>query len=203
MNRATDAQGQRDREDRAPVELGRARRRRAAARAPRSRRRVPDQSAIDFVRAGPDQSAVISASVVGNAMPAASPPTTRAANRTSIEGARAASRRRRDRQRHAQDEHHLAPVAVAQRAEVEHGGGEAERVADRDEVERGLPRVEGRPDDGQRDVRDGQVQIRDRRHDDEGGEDQRRTLGADRCVRRGLHDPERVEGRPRRTASAR
>ena len=52
----------------------------------------PDQSAIDFVRAGPDQSAVISASVVGKAMPAASPPRTRAAKRTSIDGANAASR---------------------------------------------------------------------------------------------------------------
>ena len=53
---------------------------------------IPDQSAIDLVRSGPDQSAVISARVVGNAIPAASPPITRATNRTSIDGARAASR---------------------------------------------------------------------------------------------------------------
>ena len=53
---------------------------------------MPDQSAIDFVRAGPDQSAVISASVVGNAMPAESPPSSRAAKRTSAEPAHAASR---------------------------------------------------------------------------------------------------------------
>ena len=50
-----------------------------------------DQSAIDFVRPGPDQSAVISASVVGYAMPAASPPPTRATKSTSSDGAYAAS----------------------------------------------------------------------------------------------------------------
>ena len=46
-----------------------------------------DHSAIDFVRPGPDQSAVISASVVGYAIPAASPPPTRATKSTSSEGA--------------------------------------------------------------------------------------------------------------------
>jgi hypothetical protein len=51
----------------------------------------PDQSAIAFVRGGPDQRAVISASVVGNAMPAASPPSRRATKSTSTEGAKAAS----------------------------------------------------------------------------------------------------------------
>ena len=48
---------------------------------------IADQSAIDFVRACPDQSAVISASVVGYAMPAARPPPTRATKSTSSEGA--------------------------------------------------------------------------------------------------------------------
>ena len=51
---------------------------------------IAAQSAIDLVRAGPDQSAVISASVVGYAIPAASPPSTRAPNSTSIDGAQAA-----------------------------------------------------------------------------------------------------------------
>jgi hypothetical protein len=51
---------------------------------------MPDQRAIDFVRPGPDQSAVISASVVGYAMPAASPPSTRAQKSTSSLGAQAA-----------------------------------------------------------------------------------------------------------------
>ena len=46
--------------------------------------------AIAFVRAGPDQSAVISASVVGKAIPAATPPSTRAPNRNSAVGAIAA-----------------------------------------------------------------------------------------------------------------
>ena len=53
---------------------------------------VAAHSAIDFVRAGPDQSAAISASVVGYAIPAASPPRTRAPNRNSTDGAQAASR---------------------------------------------------------------------------------------------------------------
>ena len=52
---------------------------------------MPDQSAIDFVRPGPDQSAVISASVVGKAMPAERPPRTRAPKSTSSLGAQAAS----------------------------------------------------------------------------------------------------------------
>ena len=51
----------------------------------------PDHSAIERVRAGPDHSAVISASVVGKAMPAARPPIRRAKNSTVIEGASAAS----------------------------------------------------------------------------------------------------------------
>ena len=65
----------------------------------------PDQSAIEWVRAGPDQSAVINASVVGNAIPAARPPSTRAANRTPIDGARAASR-------HAGIESAIPPTSI-------------------------------------------------------------------------------------------
>jgi hypothetical protein len=52
---------------------------------------IADQSAIERVRSLPDQSAVISARVVGKAMPAATPPITRAAKRTPIEGAKPAS----------------------------------------------------------------------------------------------------------------
>src|SRR4051794_41178704 len=51
-----------------------------------------DHSAIDFVRPGPDHSAAISASVVGYAIPADKPPSTRAPNSTSSLGANAASR---------------------------------------------------------------------------------------------------------------
>ena len=46
-----------------------------------------DQSAIERVRPGPFHSAVISASVVGYAIPAASPPRIRASTRTPTEGA--------------------------------------------------------------------------------------------------------------------
>ncbi len=53
---------------------------------------MPDHSAIAFVRGGPDaHSAVISASVVGYAMPAETPPSSRAPNRTSIDPARPAT----------------------------------------------------------------------------------------------------------------
>jgi hypothetical protein len=53
---------------------------------------MPDHSAIDLVRPGPDHSAVIRARVVGYAIPAASPPPTRAMNRTVSDGAHAARR---------------------------------------------------------------------------------------------------------------
>ena len=52
----------------------------------------PDQSAIDFVRSGPDHKAVMSASVVGNAIPAARPPPNLAMNNTMSVGAHAARR---------------------------------------------------------------------------------------------------------------
>src|SRR5204863_9462511 len=51
-----------------------------------------DHSAIDFVRPGPVHRAVISASVVGYAIPAAMPPPSRATKRTTSEGEYAASR---------------------------------------------------------------------------------------------------------------
>ena len=69
-------------------------------------------------------------------MPAESPPSRRATNSTSIGRRERGEDAGGDRQRDAEHQHHLAPVAVAERPEVEHGGGEAERVADRDEVER-------------------------------------------------------------------
>ena len=62
--------------------------------------------------------------------------------RTSIVGAKAAKQAGRDRRRDAEDQHQLAAVPVAQRAEPQDRSGEAERVADRDEVQRGLRRVE-------------------------------------------------------------
>ena len=71
-------------------------------------------------------------------MPADTPPTIRATIRTSIVGANAASEAGRDRQQHAEDEHELAAVAVAQRAEPQHRRRQTERIADGHEVERRL-----------------------------------------------------------------
>ena len=123
------------------------------------------------MRGGPDQSAVISASVVGYAMPAARPPISRAAKSTVSVGAQAARMHAGIDEPDAEDEHELAAVAVAERTEVEHRGGKAQRVADGDEVERGLRGVERLPDVGQRDVGDRQVQVGDRRHQDQRDED--------------------------------
>src|SRR5208337_224130 len=74
--------GQSDQEHRAPPEMLEQRARLGGpsrAVAPP----MPDHSAIALVRAGPDQSAVISSSVVGKAMPAATPPSKRAATSSS------------------------------------------------------------------------------------------------------------------------
>ncbi len=75
----------------------------------------------------------------------------------------------RDRERRAQDEHQLAAVAVAQSPEPEHRAGEAEGVADGDQVERRLRGIEVLADVRQRDVRDRKVQV-----GDAGDHDQRR-----------------------------
>ena len=48
---------------------------------------IADHRAIERVRAGPDHKAVIRASVVGNAIPADRPPSTRATNSTTSLGA--------------------------------------------------------------------------------------------------------------------
>ena len=53
---------------------------------------MPDHSAIGRVRDVPDHSAVMSANVVGNAMPAATPPAIRAHPSTTMLGAYAATR---------------------------------------------------------------------------------------------------------------
>ena len=66
-------------------------------------------------------------------------------------------------------QHLLAAVAVAERAEVEDRGGEPERVADGDQVEAGLAGVEGLADVRQGDVGDREVEVGDR-----GDGDQRR-----------------------------
>ena len=136
---------------------------------------IADHSAIDLVRDCPDHSAVMSASVVGYAMPAESAAED-AGEREHLVGGRVRGEEARgDRQQHAADEHHLAPVAVAQRAQVQHRRRETERVADRDQVEGGLRRVERLADVGQRDVGDRQVQVGDGGDEDQREEDE---LGA-------------------------
>ena len=108
----------------------------------------PDQRAIDFVRAGPDHSAVMRASVVGNAIPAARPPPSRATKSSSSDGAYAAKQRHGNRKPGPQDEQQLAPVAVADRTQVEHRCGEPQRVADRDQVESVCPASNALPMSG-------------------------------------------------------
>jgi hypothetical protein len=66
---------------------------------------------------------------------------------------------RGDGEERSQQEHGLASVAVTEGPEVEDGPGQAEREADRYEVERGLRRPEGRADLGECHVRDGQVEV--------------------------------------------
>ena len=130
----------------------------------------------------PAQSAVISARVVGYAMPAASPPRIRAQISTSSVGAHAGEAVGRDRQQHPEDEQQLAPVPVADRAEVQDRGGEPEGVADRDQVQRGLRRVEGVADRRQRDVGDREAEVGDRRDGDQRAEDDARPRGGRAAV---------------------
>ncbi len=82
-----DRERQSDQEDGPPFELLEQRARRRAGRARRSRRRAPTRARSTSSAQVPDHSAVMSASVVGYAIPAASPPPTRATKSTSSEGA--------------------------------------------------------------------------------------------------------------------
>ena len=149
---------------------------------------IADQSAIELVRSSPDHSAVISASVVGKAMPAATPPKQAGDEEDAVGGGEAGQQRGRDREPHAEQQHHLAPVAVAERAEVEDRGRQPERVADGDQVERRLAGVEGLADVGQGDVGDRQVEVGDRRDQDQRREDETGALGAARLHVRKLSE---------------
>ena len=91
--------------------------------------------------------------------------------------------RERDGQRHAEQQQRLAPVAVADRAEVEDGGGEAERVADRDQVDHRLAGVEGLADVRQGDVGDGEVEVGDPGDQDQRPKDEPGALGGARSHR--------------------
>ena len=91
----------------------------------------------------------------------------------------------RDRQPDAEHDHELAAVAIPERAEPQDRAGEAERVADGDEVELRLAGVERQADRRQGDVRDGQVEVGDRSNGDERGEHEA-AIGraATRCLGR-------------------
>ena len=88
----------------------------------------------------------------------------------------------RNRETDAEDEHHLAAVAVAERTEPEDRSGQAERVADRDEVEAGLSGVEVLADLGQGDVGHGEVQVRDRGDEDEREQHEALPVGRGRLL---------------------
>ena len=128
--------------------------------------------AIALVRAGPAHNAVMIASVVGNARPAETPPTIRARNSTSKFPANPATIDARNGQRHAGDQQHLAAVSVSQGPQVEHRSGQAQRVADRDQVQLRLTGVESPPDIGQSDIRDREIEVRDRSDQDERPQDE-------------------------------
>ena len=106
-------------------------------------------------------------------------------------GAYAASRHAGIDRRDAQDQHQLAAVTVPDRTQVQHRGRQAERVADGDQVQRRLRRVEGLADRRQRDVGHREVEVGDRRAQDQRSEDQTGTLW--RPARR---DPISVHGKP-------
>ena len=110
-----------------------------------------------------------------------------------------------NRQDHPENQQELPPVAVADGAEVQDRGSQPQRIADRDEVELGLRRVEVLPDRGQRDVRDGKTQVRDRRDRDQRAEDE---LAACRSVCGQVRPPLRSDAAraprsPRRGCAAR
>ena len=79
---------------------------------------------------------------------------------------------RRDRQPHAEKDHHLAAVPIPERAEPEHRGGQTEGEPHRHQVQGGLGRVEGLADVGECDVGHRQVQVGHTRHEDQGAQHQ-------------------------------
>ena len=108
-------------------------------------------------------------------MPAETPPTMRAGARKPSDGAYAAAMDAGIDSETPRTSIILRPYRSPS-AEVQHRGGEAERVADGDEVQRGLRRVERDADVGQRDVGDRQVQAGDCCDQDEREEDERAVL---------------------------
>ena len=92
----------------------------------------------------------------------------------------------------ADQQHRLAPVAVSQRAEVQHRARESKRVPNRDQVQRGLRGLEGGADRWKSDVGHRQVQVGDGGDQDQRDENQRAVLGDGRSrdptsIRIGAH----------------
>ena len=173
---------QRDEEDRSPPELLE---QRTGDKRPEgsdsAAERRPERDRLRATRTGPERRDERERRRIGHPGRRA---TSDASHEQHLVGRRVRSEQRhRDRERGAEDEHHLAPIAVAERTEVEHRGREPERVADRDQVERDLRRVEGLTDRRQRDVRDRQVQVRDRSDEDQRDEDDAGTV---RCFGAGF-----------------
>ena len=81
-------------------------------------------------------------------------------------------------ERGADQQHLLAAIPVAHRAQVEHRCGKSQAVPDRDQVQLRLRRVEVLPDRRQRHVGDRQVQVGHRRGQDQRDQHQRRAVRA-------------------------
>ena len=130
-------------------------------------------------------------------MPADRPPKMRATIRISI----ARRGRRQDAGRHgqhdAEEEHASCGRSGRRGAQPQDRRGEAQRVADGDEVERHLRGVERGADRRQRDVRDREIEVRDGRDEDQRREDQSPTLGTRGDGRRASANRRRRGGWPR------
>ncbi len=172
-------QRQGDEEDRAPVELlqqGAGEQR--SERGDRAADRRPERDRAGAVVAGPQRRDQCQRGREGHAGGDAAEHA--GDEEDPVGGGEAGQQRGRDREPHAEQQHHLAPVAVAESAQVEDRGRQAQRVADRDQVERRLAGAEGLADVGQGDVGDRQVEVRDRGDQDQRGEDETGALGAAR-----------------------
>src|SRR5215217_161583 len=87
---------------------------------------IPDHNAIARMRAPPRNSPVISDRVIGYSSPAATPPLTRATISTVALGTHAASSDAGIDKAGPQHHRRLAAVAVGQRPQVQHRGGQPE-----------------------------------------------------------------------------
>ena len=114
------------------------------------------------------------------------PWTTRAPMSNADAGGEAAAGRGDGEPDDADGEDAPAPVAVAERTAEEQEGGERERVAGDDPLQRADAAVEGAVDGGERDADDGRIEEGDARAEDRGGDDPATAGGGqDQRLRRG------------------